>query len=242
VIAIRPLVLGCLGLTVAACGYSYPSAPPTVPTRVLTTVVLSVADTALEVGQFTTASAASRDQFGDPIDIAGVSFTSSVPEVAGINPVDGRILAVSDGITTITASVGGKASARTVTVVFPQIFINEVAPFGAADSGWVELYNPTNKPIDLTGWTVTNADIFRPAAIAAGSIIPARGFLAIEERNFPNGLPDRETVHLFSRFGVQSDAFVWGHDPVTSFGRCPDGESGLIPTAIPTKAAPNRCP
>jgi len=40
---------------------------------------------------------------------------------------------------------------------------------------------------------------------------------------------------------VQSDAFAWGHDPGTSFGRCPDGESGLGVTAVQTRGAANVC-
>jgi len=240
VTATRSLVFGCVLLAVAACGYDYTTAP-SAPERVVTTVVLSVADSALEVGQFTTASASSRDQFGEPIDVPGVTFTSSAPDVAGINPANGHILAVSDGMTTITASVGGKVSARTITVTFPPLFINEVAPFGVADTGWVELYNPTSKPVDLTGWAVTNADAFLRTTLPAGLIVPAGGFLVIGEGFFPKGLSDRETARLFSRFGVQSDAFAWGHDPVTSFGRCPDGESALIPTAAATKGTRNAC-
>ena len=95
--------------------------------------------------------------------------------------------------------------------------------------------------MDLAGWTITNADVFRSAVIPAGSIVPARGFLVIEERSFPSGLPEREAAHVFSRFGVQSDAFAWGHDPGTSFGRCPDGESGLGVTTTQTKGAANVC-
>ena len=241
-IDVRRLVLGGVALAVVACGYDYPGAPP-VPPRVLTNVELSVADTVLEVGQFTTATASFRDQLGEPVIVTRVAFTSSNPEVAGINSDDGSILAVSRGTTTITASAEGKTSARALTVGDPApIFINEVAVRSTGWTGWVELYNPTTKPVDLTGWTVTNTNPFRSGVVPAGSIVPARGFLAIDEANFPNGLPAREAIHLFSRFGVQSDAFAWGHDPVTSFGRCPDGESPLIVTAAQTKGAANVCP
>ena len=90
----------------AACAGDY-SPAPVGPTRVLETMTLSVADTLLEVGQFTLATASLHDQFGAPFD-ATVTFTSSAPEVADVSPDDkGRILALSAGTTSIIASVGG---------------------------------------------------------------------------------------------------------------------------------------
>ena len=224
----------------ASCGDVYSDAP-TAPSRVLTGVVLTLADTAAELGQLTLATASPRDQFGAPFDAGPVLFTSSAPEIAGVNPSDGRILALSAGTTTITASVGGKSASRTLIVSNPPLFINEVTPLGDATDGWAELFNPTDRPVDVGGWAITNADIFQSVRFPEGSIIPAGGFLVIDERTFPEGLGVKGFVHLFSRFGVQSDAFAWGHDPGTSYGRCPDGESGLGVTAVATKGAPNEC-
>jgi len=239
-IELRRLMFGAVALAVAACSYDY-SAATSAPPRVLASVVLSIADSVLEVGQFTQATVSLRDQVGEPFDAARVTFTSSAPDVAVISPDDGKIHALSQGTTTITASAEGKTSARVLVVSFPPIFINEVALSSAVETGWVELYNPTAKAVDLTGWTITNADVFRSAVVPAGSIVPARGFFVIDGRSFPKGLPEREAAHLFSRFGVQSDAFAWGHDPATSFGRCPDGESGLGVTAVQTRGAANVC-
>ena len=227
-------------LAVAGCGGTY-SDGPAAPNRVLTSIVLSLADTEVELGQFSLATASARDQFGVPFAAGPVLFTSSIPEIAGVNPVDGRILALSAGTTTITASIGGKSAARTLVVSNPPLFINEVTPLDTAVNGWAELFNPTDKPVDLGGWTITNADVFQSARFPDGVIIPAGGFLVIDERTFPEGLGARGFVHLFSRFGVQSDAFAWGHDPGTSYGRCPDGQSGLVVTAVATKGAPNAC-
>jgi lamin tail-like protein len=227
-------------LAAASCGGVYSDAPAA-PNRVFTSVVLSLADTAAELGQFTLATASARDQFGAPFDAGQVLFASSAPEIAGVNPVDGRILAISAGTTTITASVGGKSASRALIVSNPPLFINEVTPLGDAVNGWAELFNPTDKPVDLGGWTITNADVFQTVRFPDGVVIPARGFLVIDERTFPEGLGARGFVHLFSKFGVQSDAFAWGHDPGTSYGRCPDGESGLGETAVATKGGPNAC-
>ena len=241
---LHKLTLGTAMLALAGCGgYGYGDARyPVEPAPVLTSITLSLAETVVEVGQSLVATASARDQFDQPFDAGPVTFASSAPEVAGINSVDGRILAISAGTTTITARAGGKSASRTLTVSFPPLFINEVEPLGASDAGWVELFNPTAKPVSLAGWTVTNGNLFQPAALPADAIVPAGGFFVIDERTFPAGLKERDAVHLFSRFGVQSDAFAWGHNPETSFGRCPDGQSGLVETTTPTKGAANACP
>ena len=215
---------------------------PLGPERVLTTVKVSVADSIAEVGQFTVAMVTTLDQFGAAIDAGPVTFSSTFPEVAGINPTDGRILAIASGRTTIVATVGGKSGSQVMTVSFPPIFINEILPLGAESTGWVELYNPTGSPFDLEGWTITNSDVLHAFTVPAGATIAAGGFFVIEEQSIPGGLQSRDALHLFSRFGVQSDAFTWGHDPETSFGRCPDGQSGLSGlTLAPTKGGPNAC-
>jgi len=78
--------------------------------------------------------------------------------------------------------------------------------------------------VDLTGWTIT----------PAGSMIPAGGFFVIEEASFPAGLQASDAVHVFSHFGVQVDAFSWTADPVTSYGRCPDGSGDFVITTALT--------
>jgi len=233
------LVLGVCAAAVAACTRDD---APVGPARVLTTVRVSVADTSAELGQFTVATATILDQFGATFDAGRVMFASSSPEVAGVNPTDGRILAISPGTTTITASLRGKSGSQVITVSFPPLFLNEVVPNGDGAGGWVELFNPTDAPVDLTGWTITNGNIFQSNALPVGAVIPARGFFVIEESSIAGGLQARDAVHLFSSFGVQSDAFIWGHDPVTSFGRCPDEVGGFIRTTEATKGTANACP
>ncbi len=47
-------------------------------------------------------------------------------------------------------------------IAYPKtVVINELAPWGIMghpDDEWIELYNTTGHPLDLTGWTVTNID------------------------------------------------------------------------------------
>ena len=58
------------------------------PSRSLTTIDVSVATTQMEVGQEATATARGRDQYGVPVDIGPITWTSRHPEVALINPRD----------------------------------------------------------------------------------------------------------------------------------------------------------
>lgn len=61
------------------------------------------------------------------------------------------------------------------------VYINEIAWMGTAISAndeWFELYNTTNAPIDLTGWTLQAID-GSPSMILTGSI-PAHGLYLLE--------------------------------------------------------------
>src|SRR6185436_3161492 len=114
----RNSILAAAVLTLAACS-AYDAKYPTEPQRVLARVMVCVADTVVEVGQFTTATVRTFDQFDSAIDAGPVTFTSTFPEVAVVNPTDGRILAIASGRTTIVATVGAKSSGQAMTVSFP---------------------------------------------------------------------------------------------------------------------------
>ena len=62
------------------------------------------------------------------------------------------------------------------------VVINEVAWAGSPDSAndeWIELYNTTSSPIDLTGWSIKD-DVTTTYNIASGTI-PAHGYFLIED-------------------------------------------------------------
>src|SRR4051795_729020 len=99
----RAALIATLLVALAGC---YDSAYSTQPAPILTTLSLTLSDTIVEMGQPTRATAVLRDQYGSPFNGAVALFTSTNPEVAGVNPVDGRILAVAPGTTTITVMSG----------------------------------------------------------------------------------------------------------------------------------------
>jgi len=226
---------------VAACDDDSPAAPAP---RVLTAVNVSVATPTLEVGQMTTAAASGTDQDGAPIATGAVTWSSETSTVAGVNPTTGFIFAISPGTTRITATVEGKVGERTVTVAqAPAIRINEIQPRADQPTGWIEFFNPTGAAVDLTEWSLIDANFFGPTfRFPAGSLIPANGFLVIEEATLPFGLDANDSAHLFSRFGVHVDGTFWDRQPPTTLGRCDDAPGVLVVTTAATKDTPNACP
>ncbi|MFS8159947.1 MAG: lamin tail domain-containing protein [Candidatus Roizmanbacteria bacterium] len=81
------------------------------------------------------------------------------------------------------------------------LVINEVQPIGSASAEWVELYNPTDFGIDVTGWSIEESntiDIF-PQSV----VIPSKSFALIVGSAFTiNVIPPNEiTIKLSSAIG-----------------------------------------
>jgi len=212
------------------------------PTRALTTVDVTLESSSIEVGQFTSASAVALDQYAEPIPASSVTFASNNPEVAGISPTTGKIFAVAPGTAEIFATISGRSGQRTITVhTAPAIKINEVKSNGDAPGGWVELLNTSAVDVDMSGWTLTDKDVFHSVLLPAGTKIAAHGYLLIDESTFPVGIGAVDGVHLFSRFGVQVDSYSWTSTPATTLGRCPDGSGDFVETSAITKGTTNTC-
>jgi hypothetical protein len=109
------------------------------------------------------------------------------------------------------------------------VLINEVFPSGGSDSEWVELFNPTNSSIDLTGWKLhdnaTNAELFKgsillPAGgyavvVASGSALIVSGSTRIETQTVTIGnrlSNDDDSLRLLTPDNNEIDALSWGAD------------------------------
>jgi M6 family metalloprotease-like protein len=90
-----------------------PAAPP--PAPVLTTLTVSLVPTTIQVGQTATATAAGRDQFGAAIASGTITWSSSAPQIATVNP-SGTVTAVAAGQSTITATAGAVTGSATITI------------------------------------------------------------------------------------------------------------------------------
>jgi hypothetical protein len=234
---ISPGVLMLLTVAlVTGCYASDYTSPPRA-----TTVSLALKANPIEIGQVTRAFGTAFDQYGTAIPVAG-TFSSSAPEVAGVNPTSGVIMAISPGTAQITLTIDGSSDRRTITVFKSPIRINEVRPSGDAQKGFVELVNPTTADVDLSGWTLSASDFLQAVGLPTGTTIPAGGYLVVEESSFPRALDAADVVHLFSRFGVQVDQHAWSAYPATSFARCPDATGAFLTTAAPSRGTANACP
>lgn len=231
--------LAAATLPAIACG----SERSVSPTPTLTTIDVTLGASEIEVGQVIKVTATPLDQHGDSIAAGVPVFGSSNPTVAEVDPKTGVILGVSSGSAEIMATVGARTGARTINVAFPaMIVVNEIKSNDDGPGGWVELYNPTTRAVDLEGWKVANEHIDQAATLAAGTSIPAKGYLVLDESVFPLGISRVGGVHLFSRYNVIVDDPVWSTAMQGSMGRCPDGTGDLVALAAPTKGAANGCP
>lgn len=207
-----------------------------------TSVNLSLSDSAIEVGELSSAAAVAVDQSGDTIDVGPVTYASGAQSIAAINPTTGEIFALSTGVTQITATIGTTTAQRTIRVSRFPVVINEITPNGDGPGGWVELFNSTDATVDISGMTIGDLDASRSFDLPQGTTVPSGGFFVIDESSFPGGLGAHDAIHLYSRFGVQIEAHQWLESPATSFGRCPTIAGPFVITIAATRGASNSCP
>jgi len=146
----------------------------------------------------------------------------------------------------------------------PQVVINEwmadntrslYEPETHEYKDWIELYNPTDTPVDLSGYTLTDR-LWEPKRfrIPEGTIIQPHGFLLIWADNQPEANAPGKPLHasfalnaqsdaigLFAPDGTLVDAVTFG--PQTSDvsqGRWPDGAPRpFVRMTSPTPGMPN---
>jgi len=115
--------------------------------------------------------------------------------------------------------------------------INEVESDG--DPDWVELVNPTDAALDVSGIVVKDDDDAHIYEIADGTSIPAKGYLVLDDLGFGIGKDDQVRVFDGERL---VDSTSWGQShAATTWGRCPDTTGAFAATAEPTPGAANVC-
>lgn len=92
----------------------------------------------------------------------------------------------SDTANSTTNTFAAAAEFPTATPTPAQVVINEVFQTGNASGEWVELYNTTDSPIDVSGWSI--ADNEEPDPFPSVSPIPANGYAVV--------IPDESTVSV----------------------------------------------
>ncbi|GCE02469.1 hypothetical protein EHYA_10246 [Embleya hyalina] len=154
---------------------------------------------------------------------------------------------VALGLSGAPASAQPRTPAQTQPQTQPQtagqavVRINEVESNGGTPGDWVELVNTGSAAADLSGWVVKDNDDSHTYPIAAGTSLPAGGYLALDvETSF--GLGSSDSARLFGPGGTTLvDSYKWTTHATTTYGRCADGTGSFATTAAPTKGAPNSC-
>ena len=80
--------------------------------------------------------------------------------------------------------------------------INEVESSGGVPGDWIELINTGAAPADISGWLIRDNDDTHTYFLPAGTIIPAGGYLVVEEASLGFGLGSADSVRLFDPAGV----------------------------------------
>ena len=127
---------------------------------------------------------------------------------------------------------------RTPVPGYLSVVINEVGWAGtqySASDQWIELFNTTSHPIDLTDWELigTSGTIGTNGVLTLDGVIPAKGFYIIEKRSdifesLPSGVVEQADNHLaLSTYGealtLDSSTGVLVDTANHTYGRWPAG-------------------
>jgi len=152
---------------------------------------------------------------------------------------------------------GTQTPTATVAAASATVRLNEILPYpkavnwygrgGAnAQDEWIELYNPTRRAVEVSGWSITVQTPGKAVAQAyrftRRTIIPAGGFVVLYQRDTRLLLDDlTATVRLLDADGGVVDWVVYeglGPDESTSRGEDGNWYAGWTPTPGKANVAP----
>jgi hypothetical protein len=119
--------------------------------------------------------------------------------------------------------------------------INEIESSQGTPGDWVELYNAAATAVDVGGWLFRDNDDTHNYLIPAGTVIPAGGYLVLEEAAFGFGLGAMESARLYDQAMALVDSHTWTAHAALTHGRCPDGTGAFVDQASVSKGGPNAC-
>lgn len=145
---------------------------------------------------------------------------SEVSEYAWTGHANGVYARIPDGtgeFVDFETSTKGKANVVTTPVVLNEVQSKD--PDGGPD--WVELANPTDAVLDISGIVIKDDDDEHEYVIPEGTTIPANGFLVFTEDNFGFGLGKNDTVRLFEN-DLLIASTTWPDHTNPTWGLYPD--------------------
>ena len=84
----------------------------------------------------------------------------------------------------------------------PSLVINEVSSDGVSALEWVEIYNPTNSSVDISGWKIEDGD--SDDTIPSVSPIPAGGYVVIRGNTSSVVIPNTAILITLSNASIGS--------------------------------------
>lgn len=128
-----------------------------------------------------------------------------------------------------------------VNAVSDHVVINEFLPNPTSGDDWVELYNPTNNDINISGWVLRDTAASVMKTIPASTIILSKKF-RLEYVGTRLNI-DSDTIYLrtsdSSNENVDSKSYSTNPGTGVSVGRSPDGEDNWVMFNIPTPGSSN---
>lgn len=168
----------------------------------------------------------------------GVTLVDSYEWTPHATTTYGRCPNGTGDFTTTTSVTKGAANDCSVPIK-----INEVESNNGTPGDWVELYNPSPNPVDISGFVFRDNDDSHSYAIPAGTTIAGNGYFVLEEAAFGFGLGGEDAARLFATDGTTLiDSYSWTAHAATTYGRCPNGTGDFTTTTSSTKGAANACP
>lgn len=184
--------------------------------------------------------------------------TTMVDEVAWTEPATTTLSVCGDQVFTANPITRGETNdcARPSEAEDPEapegpvepvaagVVINEVVSDGGIPDDWVELVNPTDAPVDISGWYVLDEDDTKdPSVIVDGTVLQPGEYLVIERDELGFGLGKGDQARLFLPDGTLVDRAAWpaGTHAAPSLARCPDGTGDFQLSAAATQGTANNC-
>ncbi|MDZ7631533.1 MAG: lamin tail domain-containing protein [Gemmatimonadaceae bacterium] len=170
----------------------------------------------------------------------GTTLVDSYAWTAHAATTYGRCPDGSGGFATTAAST--KGTPNICAAGSTAVKVNEVESNGGVPGDWVELYNTSDAPVDLAGYVFRDNDNTRGYTLPMGTVIPARGFVVLEEAQFGFGLGGADQARLFAPGGSELlDSYEWTSHATITYVRCPDGTGAFRSSTSSTKGLPNDC-
>jgi hypothetical protein len=142
----------------------------------------------------------------------------------------------------ITTGSSTKGAPNDCVIVARTVKINEVESSGGTPGDWVELYNPSPNPVDLSGFVFRDNDDTHTYTIPPATTIAGNGYYVLEEAAIVFGLGSADQARLFAPNGATLiDSYEWTAHASTTYGRCPNGTGAFATTTSSTKGTANAC-